>query len=132
VRNESAQVLATYGEQFYAGTPAVTENRFGAGRAFYVASRTDAAFNEDFLQNIIASCDLHVPLATELPEGVSVQMRADDKHEWIFVLNFSESVQQISLPDATFFDVLKGQNAASTLELPIYGASVLRRDKTKA
>ncbi|HEX8833297.1 MAG TPA: beta-galactosidase trimerization domain-containing protein, partial [Abditibacteriaceae bacterium] len=124
-------VLATYGDQFYAGTPAVTENQFGAGRAFYVASRNDADFNEDFLKGIIESCDLRVPLATEIPEGVSVQMRSDDNQEWIFVLNFGDREQQISLPDAAFFDVLKGQDAGSTLELPVYGASVLRRNKSR-
>jgi beta-galactosidase len=132
VRNESATVLATYGDQFYAGTPALTENSFGQGRAFYVASRNDAAFHEDFLSGIIKSFNMSVPLQIEIPEGVSIQMRTDDQHEWIFVMNFSDRAQQISLPDATFFDVLKGEEATSPLELGIYGASVLRRDKTKA
>jgi beta-galactosidase len=69
VRNESATVLASYDSQFYAGTPALTENRFGQGRAFYIASRNDASFNDDFLGQIIESCALRRPLETEIPEG---------------------------------------------------------------
>jgi beta-galactosidase len=129
VRNEGAKVLATYGEQFYAGTPALTENQFGKGRAFYIASRNDASFNEDFLRQIIDACNLHQPLATEIPEGVSVQMRGNDTHEWIFILNFNNHTQQITLPGAQFFDVLEARDASSTLDLPSYGVSVLRREK---
>jgi hypothetical protein len=33
VRPETAELLATYGEDFYAGMPVVTRNRFGAGYA---------------------------------------------------------------------------------------------------
>ncbi|HEX8550702.1 MAG TPA: beta-galactosidase [Abditibacteriaceae bacterium] len=127
VRLESAKVLAIYGEQFYAGTPALTENQFGKGRAFYIASRNDANFHEDFVGGLIDSCVLKRALETEIPEGVSVQMRADENHEWIFILNFSNSAQQMTLPDAEYLDVLEGRTASSTLHLPIFGASVLRR-----
>jgi beta-galactosidase len=130
VRNEGAQVLATYGDQFYAGTPALTENSFGKGRAFYIASRNDASFHEDLLSELIDSCGLRQPLETEIPEGVSVQMRTNETHEWIFVLNFNTSAQQVTLPNGEFFDVLKGRPASSTLDLPIFGSAVLRRDKT--
>jgi beta-galactosidase len=129
VRNEGAKVLASYGDQFYAGTPALTENQFGKGRAFYIASRNEASFNEDFLGQIIESCDLKRPLETEIPEGVSVQMRGNETYEWIFVLNFNDHAQQIALPGAKFYDVLEGRGASSTLDLPSYGVSVLRREK---
>jgi beta-galactosidase len=130
VRNEGARVLASYGHQFYAGTPALTENQFGKGRAFYIASRNDANFNDDFLGHVIASCDLHRPLESEIPEGVSVQMRGNETHEWIFILNFNDQPQHITLPNMEFYDVLEGRVASSTLALPSYGISVLRCDKT--
>jgi beta-galactosidase len=130
VRIEGASVLATYGEQFYAGTPALTENCFGRGRAFYIASRNDALFNEEFLSQIVESCALRQPLEAELPEGVSVQMRVGPAHEWIFVLNFNDHPQRIVLPAGEFFDVLKGCGVSPTLELPIFGVAVLRRVRT--
>ena len=39
VHLEGAQALATYEEDFYAGRPAITEHRYGQGRALYVATR---------------------------------------------------------------------------------------------
>jgi beta-galactosidase len=129
VRVESAQTLATYGEQFYEGTPALTQNQYGAGRAFYIASRNDADFNDDFVAHLIDSCGVSRPLETETPNGVSVQMRANETHEWIFMLNFNNYPQKIALPDEALFDVLTGQLAPATLNLPIFGAAVLRRPK---
>src|SRR5436305_14375740 len=40
---EGDNALATYGDDFYAGRPAITENRFGKGRAIYVATRPEPA-----------------------------------------------------------------------------------------
>ena len=110
-------------------TPALTENAFGKGRAFYIASRNDAQFTDDFLAHLIESCALRQPLKTEIPEGISVQIRAGESQEWIFVLNFNNHPQKIALPDGEFFDVLAGQSAPATLELPTFGATVLRREK---
>jgi beta-galactosidase len=38
---EGAQALATFEDDFYAGYPAITEHRFGRGRALYVATRPE-------------------------------------------------------------------------------------------
>ena len=57
-------------------------------------------------------------------------MRAGATHEWVFALNFNAQPQKISLPDEAFFDVLENRAATSTLELPAFGAAVLRREKT--
>ncbi|MCV5640815.1 beta-galactosidase trimerization domain-containing protein, partial [Escherichia coli] len=50
---ENAQPLATYRDDFYAGRPAVTVNRFGKGKAWHVASRNDLPFQRDFFAGII-------------------------------------------------------------------------------
>src|SRR5690606_22993828 len=43
IHAETAQVLATYQHDFYAGMPAITVNQFGSGQAYYIAFRTDEA-----------------------------------------------------------------------------------------
>src|SRR6185503_14416204 len=48
VRAETAEVLASYGDDFYAGTPVVTRNRFSAGHAYYVATDPEDRFLDDF------------------------------------------------------------------------------------
>jgi beta-galactosidase len=44
VRNEAAEVLATYGDDFYAGTPVLTRKPHGSGSAWYLASSAEPAF----------------------------------------------------------------------------------------
>ncbi|MDR4287793.1 beta-galactosidase, partial [Bacillus thuringiensis] len=36
IHPNDAKILATYASEFYAGTPAVTENQYGKGRAWYI------------------------------------------------------------------------------------------------
>jgi beta-galactosidase len=48
VHLETAEALATYEQDFYAGRPAVTVNGFGNGRAFYLAARTEERFLDLF------------------------------------------------------------------------------------
>jgi beta-galactosidase len=44
---ETAEVLAEYGQDFYAGTPAVTVNAYGRGNAYYVATDPNSGFIDD-------------------------------------------------------------------------------------
>ena len=47
VHPEGASVLATYKIDFYAGMPALTVNRFGSGRVYYLAARpAEDAFHD--------------------------------------------------------------------------------------
>ena len=48
VHPEGAAVAATYGRDFYAGSPALTVNRFGKGEAWYLATWGDDAFLDAF------------------------------------------------------------------------------------
>ena len=45
---ETAQMLATYKTDFYAGRPALTVNDFGRGNAYYLAAHAEDAFLSDF------------------------------------------------------------------------------------
>jgi len=54
IHAETAQVLAVYGSDFYAGRPCLTVNRFGQGRAYYVATDPCDDFVSAFLE---AVCD---------------------------------------------------------------------------
>lgn len=47
IHAETAQVLATYKDDFYAGRPALTVNSFGKGKAYYIAFRNNGDFLDD-------------------------------------------------------------------------------------
>jgi beta-galactosidase len=126
IHPEGAEVLATYGEDFYAGSAALTRNRFGKGEAYYIASRNDQAFTDALLSALIAQAGLRRALETDLPEGVSAQSRTNGAEEYLFLMNFKPEAQPVTL-DGPYLDMLAGGNLAGRVELPPYGIIVARR-----
>ncbi|MFF2483957.1 beta-galactosidase [Paenibacillus sp. NPDC058071] len=124
---EGAEALAVYGDDFYAGRPALTVNRFGKGKAYYVASRNKEAFFTDFFAAIVKDEALTKVLDTELPNGVTAQLRTDGEHDYVFVMNFNGNTETVELDGRTYEDLLDGGAAPSGIELPAYGVKVLKR-----
>ncbi|PLS79116.1 MAG: beta-galactosidase, partial [Chloroflexi bacterium] len=121
---EGAQVLATYGEDFYAGTPVVTENSFGQGRAYYIATDAEASFLDDFYGHLLEAQGITPLLPT--PTGVEVTLRATEQRRLLFVLNHNAEATQVPLPEGQRFrDHLGAGPVGSTLDLPPYGVSIL-------
>jgi beta-galactosidase len=114
VRLEGAEVLATYGDDFYAGTPVVTRNRVGAGSADYVASDADDDFLDAYVERILAERDIRAPLAA--PEGVEVAVREQDGQPLFFVFNRTGTAATIPLPGgAVMRDLMGGPTVSGTL-----------------
>ncbi|HEY8344891.1 MAG TPA: beta-galactosidase [Bacillota bacterium] len=124
---ETAQVVAVYKEDFYTGRPAVTVNKYGAGEAYYIASRNEDRFLDDFYRSIIERMGLHPVMKAELPLGVTAQMRTDGVRDFVFLLNFTTEVQRIDLQDEEFTDLLTLERARGIVELPPYGLRILER-----
>jgi len=127
VHLEGAQALATYGDDFYAGSPAVTCHAFGKGSAYYIASRNDDTFTDTLLGALIDRLKLRRTLETVLPEGVSVQSRTDGDQEFLFIMNFTPSAQNVELGDITYHDMLAAKPVSGCLVLPPYGVVIVRR-----
>lgn len=127
IHAESATVLARYGSEFYAGRPALTVNACGKGRAFYVASRNRAAFQDDFYGALSRELGLKPVLDTVLPEGVTVQKRGDGKREFLFFLNFRNDDVTLPLGTARLTNLADGAAVAGSLHLPAHDAVVCER-----
>lgn len=92
------QTLAVYGKDFYQGMAAVTENPYGAGRAYHIAARTGADFLKDFYEGLAKKLSLHTPegIVSVVDEngdpvtGVSIRERACDGCHALFFLNFTD------------------------------------------
>ena len=125
---EGAGVLATYEEDFYAGMPVLTKNRYGAGAAYYVAVRSDALFYEALIREICEKAGI-TPVA-QTPGGVEAVLRVgrDEKKEFLFLLNHEKIEQSVPVEqDAT--DLVTGMEwkKGSKLTLPAYGVAILKR-----
>ena len=89
---ETAEVLAVYEKDFYAGCPVVTCNPYGKGRAWYLAAESDPAFLRAFYKDVFAEAGLQNALGAELPYGVTVTERSsaagEEAKRIVFVMNF--------------------------------------------
>ena len=93
IHPETARTLGVYTEDFYAGEPCLTVNDFGAGAAYYIATRPDADFLDGFYDGLVSRAGVR-RLAGMLPHGVQAVSRGD----WVFVMNFTGGPARVMLP----------------------------------
>lgn len=94
---EGAETLAEYQEDFYAGTPVLTENSFGKGKAYYVGTCSGDEFYRDFTRRLCREQQI-VPSA-EVMEEVEAVRRRGEQAEYLFLLNHGDREQEISIPE---------------------------------
>ncbi len=97
IRINGAEPLMTYAEDFYAGLPALTVNRFGKGKAYYVCADFEQAFYDDVYRRIATEAGLK-GLLEDVPEGVEVTARQTPEKEFLFVQNFRREAVTVKLP----------------------------------
>ena len=125
---QGARALAVYGQDYYAGSPAVTVNQLGQGQAYYLAARADDSFLADFyswLSNGLALAS--TTGSRQLPSGVTVQARESEGGINVFLLNFESFPQSVYLGGMDYKDVLSGEPVSGEIELGGYGFRVLQR-----
>lgn len=103
---EGARELASYEEDFYAGTPVITENSFGAGKAYYVGTRSSQEFYRMFMRERMEEKGISPVL--EAPEGVEATERFKDGKGVMFVLNHNDEETAFVLNEARK-DLLTGE-----------------------
>jgi len=129
VKLQGASALLDYADDFYAGSPALTRHSYGAGTAYYQAAQLASPFLHDFYGALIEQLDLPRSLGRELPAGVAVQRRASASHEYLFLQNFSQQDQTLSLPASGYFDLLQQREVRGALQLGAWDSTVLRRSR---
>ena len=121
---EGAKTLAEYKSDFYAGRPALTVNDYGKGKAYYIASRNEDKFLEDFYYSLVSKLNLSKTIASQLPEGVTAQKRSDKNYDYIFLMNFSECEKKIDLTEELMEfvneDVIKNSIILEKYEVKIF------------
>jgi beta-galactosidase len=120
------QVVATYTRDFYAGEPAVTVNRFGDGRSYYLATVIEADGLRKLLGAVAAESGASLPLPGVMPKNVEVTLRTSPSgHRLIYVLNHTSAAVTIPLGNRSYYDHLSGKNAQTELTLGAYGVAIL-------
>jgi beta-galactosidase len=116
------QVIATYGKEFYAGTPAMTLNAFGLGKAIYIGTMSHQYFYHDLAAWLRETCDLQPKI--KVPDSVEAGTREKDGLRIHFLLNHLSSSKHIQLYKP-MHDFLTGETAAGGRDLPPHGVLIL-------
>ncbi|WP_159881768.1 beta-galactosidase [Paenibacillus puerhi] len=121
---EGARALAVYGDDFYAGMPALTENTYGEGRAYYVATDAEDRFLADFVRTLCERSGLEAPLEAEA--GIEVTQRHKEGKRYTFALNHNARPAGVRI-DGANRDLLTGRTfaAGDNAELEAYGVLIL-------
>ena len=96
LHSEGAQVLATYEQDFYAGMPVLTCNRFGTGEAYYVAAQSEKAFYAKLIKKLCE--DRGIASVMQTPDGVEAVVREGEKAKYLFLLNHAREEKSVTVP----------------------------------
>jgi beta-galactosidase len=100
-----AEVLSTFKNEFYAGSPALTCNSYGSGKAYYMSAAHDEGFMSEFYGGIIKDAGVKTLYNEPLPKGVTCRERGGK----LFVMNFAPIAHEVTLPNGETIVVAPGQ-----------------------
>ena len=128
VNPEGAEVLGFYQADFYAGTPAVTRNRFGSGHGWYVATALDQAGVSWVIRRVLEEYGLVGPYAEVADLETAVRV-APDGARLRFLLNHRAEAVEVTAATGGV-DLLSGDKleVGQPIRLEPYGVMVVRED----
>lgn len=121
LHSEGAEVLTVYDEDFYAGMPVLTKNIFGKGQAYYVATRSNAAFYEKLIDTVCEEKNVKAVLDT--PEGLEATARYTEDKKYLFLLNHSDE-SKTAVADADYYDILQDAKIKAGTEITVKNKDV--------
>jgi beta-galactosidase len=119
----SAEVLARYEREYYAGQPAITLNTFGEGQAIYLGTFGTEQLYEVLLGWIFQQKGIYNDI--EIPPEVEMTERWKDGERFIFLMNHSNQEHNLGL-DECVINLLDGSGLASDVKLAPRDVAVLQ------
>ena len=125
----TAESLADYGSDFFGGSPALTVNNYGKGKAYYVATLPSNDFLNKFLKQVCEEQGVQ-PTVQKAPANVEAVVRANDENEYLFVMNHNYDGQaEVTLPDGNYFDLVSQKEMNGTVKIDAIDSVILRKEK---
>lgn len=126
---KNANTIAAYEDDYYAGDPAITHNRFGKGSAYYVGTVPDKDGMDWLIEHVTGSAGIQ-PVSADVPDGIELLHRINGKSSWLFVLNHSNENKIIPL-EVNGYNLLTGEKANNSIMLEPTGVAVIQMDESK-
>jgi beta-galactosidase len=103
---KGAEILARYTDDYYAGRPAITLNRYGEGLAVYLGTIGDTGLYEVLADWLLDLAGVSQPIGA--PVGVELAERWHGDRQLLFVLNHTDREQHVQV-DGCYINLLDGQ-----------------------
>ncbi len=123
IRPEGADVLASFQQDYFAGSPAITRNRHGRGTGYYLGTQLDSAGLGWLIESVCKQAGLQG--VAEARGGIEMTRRSDGSRTWLFVLNHSGEKKQIRVPEGSF-DLVRGKKLKNSLLLAAGDVAVIQ------
>jgi beta-galactosidase len=125
----SAEVIAKYTQDYYAGRAAITRNKFKKGWVVYIGTIGEAPFYDVLASWLVSMAGVKPVL--DAPEGVEVTERWQGERRLLFLMNYSRKEQEITL-DGTYTDLLINSKLVGKARIAPLEVRVLAKDKSTA
>ncbi len=115
-----AEAVLRYGDGPLPGKAALTRHDFGAGVAWYLATRTDADATAAVVSRVLADAAVH---GSGLAPGVELVRRVGEDHTYAFVLNHTQETAVVPLSGQ---DLISGATGDGRFVLGPGGVACIR------
>ncbi|MBO6215563.1 MAG: beta-galactosidase [Lachnospiraceae bacterium] len=111
---DTAETLAVYGEDFYAGTPVLCMNTYGKGKSFYIGADGEQDFYLELYGAILRNRGIEgvIPnlLQAPLADDIDISIRRDKKGcKYVFIQNYA--VCPVNYPVLPQGEMLYGEDS---------------------
>ena len=125
---QTAKPLGTYLQDYNVNTPAITENAYGKGKAYYVVVQPDLEFLKEFLGDVIEEANVEANLTETLPYGVTVSKRSgkEQKDDVYFLQNFNRHPVKMVLNEC-YTNLITDEILTGSIKLQTYQCIVMQK-----
>lgn len=120
----TAEPLAYYTSDFYAGTGALFKNSYGKGTAYYMGFEQHGEFQKAWIENLIAEIGLQPPTSITHDDGIYIHKREGDGESYYFIMNETDEEKSLTL-DKSYKNILTDETACGNQTLPSCGFLIL-------
>ena len=124
VHLEGANVLGYFANDYYAGSPALSVNQFGEGKAYYLATHGNEELLASLARQLCREVNVQSLLGVEEGPEVTQRQRTDGSSVY-FLLNHGARSVEVFLPGGNFRSLLTGEEIAGRMEVAAHDVCVL-------
>ncbi|MFD2389456.1 beta-galactosidase [Enterococcus gallinarum] len=126
---ETAESVAEYTSNFYAGSPAVTKNRFGKGVVYYIGTQLEKDLLNTILDEAINSANLIAVIEGET--NLEISCRHTEEAVYYFIINFQEQAQKVPAQFVGKKDLLSGKHLTGDSVADQYSVYVIKEGRSE-